>query len=431
MAHQIISTSRPKEVSRHNPCPICGKPDWCFTTASVYSFENGTSEEFVFSGCMRVTDNYVQGYDGNFYMFEKTSTKGASIYEEVMQRGHRHELLGIDASVKTSSDYKKRVAKTKTILCKNEIVSVEKRDEIYREFLSMLVLEDYHKESLKGDNWDEKMIKDSLFRSIPPTGKAISDVIKKRKSGTVLTEYEEICINLKNKPRKQIAQSLFLKFGDLEGVPGFYLNHSKFDNTNFWDFSGKQGIIMPMFDLQGRIFGLRIRLDNPPIKGGKYKWFSSYYEELISETDTEQVYDNTMKKGTSIPGRVSYLFPDFMTPFLFVTEGEKKQRTVVSKKGIACANVPGVSSFSTMIEDIPTLKEMGIRYIIIGYDADKANNVMVLRAELNLIRELLVEGFQIFIAGWPESFGKGVDDVLLGGNDIMYEPLDEYLSKFE
>jgi len=176
---------------------------------------------------------------------------------------------------------------------------------------------------------------------------------------------------------------------------------------------------------------LRVRLDDPKETEGKYKWFSSYWEKLISETETEKVFDNPMMKGSSCPLSVSYLFPEFQTPFLLVTEGEKKQEVVVSKKNIACTNVPGVASFKTMLNDLGYLKELGIKYIIIAYDADKAQNALVLRAELNLIKALLEEGFEIFIAGWSETFGKGIDDVLLSGNDIMYDTLEDYLNKFE
>lgn len=427
MSHSIIASSNPIKVSKHNLCPICGKHDWCFSSVSSYSFSEGPNEDFVFVCCRRVIESQIQGEDGGFYIYDRTSSKGVHIYEDVMQRAHRYERMGIDDKVKSPTDYKVKVPKKKTILCENNVKDVDLIDKVYRALFDALVLEDYHKDYLRSEKWDEHLIEASMFRSLPPSGYDVYKIIQKKKSGTTLSDFEEMSLSLKNRSRKQIAQELFLKFGDLEGIPGFYLNHSNFNNSNYWDFSGKQGILMPMFNVEGKIFGLRIKLDD----GGTYKWISSYYEKPIKESETEIVYDNPMKKGSKTSASVSYRFTDYQSPFLFVTEGEKKQNVVLIKKGIPCANVPGVESFRTMLSDLDALKERGIRYIIIGYDADKSSNTLVLRAELNLIQALLEGGFEIFIAEWSEVYGKGVDDVLLSGNDITYESLEQYLDKFD
>lgn len=431
MAHQIVGISEIKKVTRHEPCPVCGKPDWCFVSTSTYSFTEGNNEDFDFISCRRILESQVYGEDGKYYVYERTTGDGVHIYEEVMQRAHRHERMGIDNKVKSPANYVVKSSKTKTVKCENNLASAERRDKVYRAFLGLLILEEHHKRYLKSEHWDDKMIIESMFRSLPPQGHELSSAIKKKKSGAELTSKETLMLGLKNKSRKSISQELYLQFCDLEGIPGFFLNYNKYSNEYYWDIATKQGILMPMFDAFGRIFALRIRLDFPNEAEGKYKWVSSYYEKLILESETEKIYDNPMKKGSSAPLSVSYLFPDYQTPFLLVTEGEKKQRVVVSKKGIACVNVPGVSSFRTMLGDIDHLKELGIKYIIIAYDADKSNNMMVLRAELSLIQALLEAGFDIFVAGWSEIYGKGIDDVLLSGNDITYDTLEEYLNKFE
>lgn len=431
MKYERIGLPSMRKVTKHNPCPICGKPDWCFTSTSTYTFEDGIDEDFEFLGCRRTMSEQVSGEDGNYYVFTKESNKdGMSIYEEVHQRARRFKRMGIDENIKVSNNYKVKTSKKKISLSENKLAPVERRDEVYRYFLEILQLEDYHRKSLYDEFWEHEQIEGSMFKSVPPNGYTLSQLIKKKKNGAILTEYENISLNRKNLTRKKICEKLYLKFGDLTGVPGFYLKYSKYNKENYWTFTGGQGMIMPMFDINNKIFGLRVRLDEPGTSG-KYKWFTSFYEKIESENDTEQFFKNVYNCGTTQPLQISYRFPKIQTSFLVVTEGEKKQWIVVDDKKLACANIPGVSSFATIIKDIDQLKEMGIKFIIIAYDSDKSENTHVLTAELKLIKSLLEAGFEIYIAGWDEKLGKGIDDVLLSGNEIQYEPLLDYLNSIE
>ena len=49
----------------------------------------------------------------------------------------------------------------------NILADVEKRDKVYREFLSMLKLENQHKTALKKMGFLETSIEDNLYRSVP------------------------------------------------------------------------------------------------------------------------------------------------------------------------------------------------------------------------------------------------------------------------
>lgn len=432
MKYERIGQPQMVKVTKYDPCPICGKPDWCFSSTSTYSFEEGINEDFVFVGCRRITSDSVAGSDGNYYVFSKESMKdNVAIYEEVMQRAHRFNRMGIDKTIKVSKNYIVKTSKKRVCLTEYKLATVEKRDAVYRAFLELLYLEDYHRRSLYDELWVHDLIESSMFKSLPPSGYHLSQLIKKKKSGEELTDYETVSLNLKNLSRKKIAEKLYLLFGDLEGIPGFYLKHSNYNNNeeSFWTFTGAQGIAMPMFDVDGKIFALRVRVDLA--EKNKYKWFQSVYEKLDSESDTEVFYKNTYEKGSNLPPKLSYRFPKYQTQFLFATEGEKKQHVVVEKEGLACVNIPGVSCFSSILEDTKSLKEMGIKFIVIGYDADKGQNTHVLKAELKLIKTLLEEGFGIYVAGWDVKLGKGVDDVILSDNKIAYEPLLEYLKNFD
>lgn len=425
-SYEIVSIAKPVKATRHNLCPICGKPDWCYVSTSTYRFEDGNTFEFDFVCCRRDSSPSVCGQDGKFYVYDRESKDNVNIFEEVNQRAFRFEKMGRDQNVKAPRDYLARVSKERIFRGETPIASKERRHAVYTALLGMLKLEAYHQQHLLDEGWSEDMINKAPFVSLPMSGYQVSVIIKKKMSNSPLSLQEQFYSKCNNKTRKKIAQDLSLKF-DLTGIPGFYLNQNRRDNTDYWDMSGAAGMLMPMYDINGLIFGLRIRVDEA--KGGKYKWFASFYEEVIFEDDKIIISENKFKSGTKAQSEMSYMFPSFQTPFLFVTEGEKKQYVVVNKKQIACADVPGVSSFGTMINDIPALKERGIKYIIIGYDADKSSNAQVLKAELKLIRELLLQGFEIFIAGWSESLGKGVDDVLLSGNDTQYETLSDYLTR--
>ncbi len=431
MKYERIGSPSMTKVTKYNPCPICGKPDWCFSSTSTYSFDDGPDEDFIFIGCRRTSAQSIAGTDGEYYTMSHESDQGVVFYEEVHQRAKRFNRMGIDNNIKVSKNYKAKSSKRRVCNEKYTLASIDRRDAVYRALLELLHLEDYHRKNFYEEGWDDNLLESSNFKSLPPTGYNLSNIIKKKKRKEPLTPYEEVSLNRRNKTRKQIANQLYLKFGDLEGIPGFYLKESNYQNKKelSWTFTGAQGVIMPQYDVNGKIFALRIRLDES--KGGKYKWFTSVYEKLEDETDTEKIFKNVYSRGSKPPCEISYRFPAYQTKFLFATEGEKKQHVVVEEEGLACASVPGVGNFSSILNDVSTLKELGIEVIIIGYDADKKENTQVLMSELKLIETLLLEGFQIYIAEWDASHGKGVDDVILRGIQPLYTPLLDYLKQFE
>lgn len=424
MKFSIVSVSKPKKVSKSERCPICDKPDWCFSTESTYSFDDGM-ESFTFVSCRRELSPQAQGYDGQFYIFDKVSRDGVNIYEEVNQRSARHSKMGLDKKVVPSKRYEKKVPKNRIVKCENKPASIERINEVLKAFLELLTLEEHHVKVLKKDGWDDDLIAKSGFKTLPEQGFVLRKLIQKKKSGEELSAIEKNILNTST-TRKKVVNALSNKFnGDLHGIPGFYQKKSAIDGLLSWDVAGKGGMILPMYDIKGRIFSLRIRLDYS--ETNKYKWHTSYFEKTVYEDEKTVEIDNPMLNGTGSIYGVSYLFPDYQTPFLFVTEGEKKQKVVVEKKGLACANIPGVSGFGSILKDLDELKSRGIQYIIVGYDADKSSNTQVLRAELNLIKSLYESGFEIFIANWQSSLGKGVDDVILNGGDVNYVSLVDYL----
>jgi hypothetical protein len=84
MKYERIGMPTMNRVTKYNLCPICGKPDWCFSSSSTYTFEEGTDEDFEFVACRRISNGQIAGIDGNYYVYDHESKDGAYFYEEVM-----------------------------------------------------------------------------------------------------------------------------------------------------------------------------------------------------------------------------------------------------------------------------------------------------------------------------------------------------------
>lgn len=414
MKYKVLNITKAQKLRKGEVCPICGKPDWCFSYEITYETNRTGIETYKFVACRRVETPQTYGYNGDYFSFEKLSSDGAFVYEEINSKARRYSSLGLDVTIKPKST-PKRVVK-KIIEAPEYRAPIEKIDEVYRFLLDSLDLEEYHKEYLKSENWTDELINSSNFKSMPAPGYVLARIIKNDKK----TDFEEAILNYKIS-RKKLILKLIEQFGDLTGIPGFYKKSS-----GQWEINAPSGMLMPMFDIMGRVFALRIRKENGS-GGPKYIWLSSFKEET-KEDDKSIEHYNKYELGSPCLYGVSYLFPDVDTPFLLVTEGEKKQKVVSHLKKIACANIPGVAGFKRLLDDIEQIKERGIKYIVIGYDADKASNAVVLKYELQLIRDLYENGFEIYVANWNEEVGKGIDDILLNGSSIQYDSLINYLN---
>ncbi|WP_113675881.1 DUF3854 domain-containing protein [Vallitalea guaymasensis] len=388
MAHNMIS------VTRSNPCPICGKPDWC----GWLPIEEGR-----LLICMRDTlCSNQQGLDGNFYVFHGHSKTGNnSTYEEATQRFNR---CG-DDSDKT---YQKANYVREIIVQEDEVPlsPPERLDSIYKELLNQLILEDYHKKTLMDDGWTEELIKESGVKSFP-----VPDFIRYKNK-----------IRTRNPKRKELAASLYNKFGDLTGVPGLYIN--EFKGSKYWTIAGASGMIFPLQNLHKQVIRLRIRMDEE--FNGKYRYLSSY--KLI-EVNNQRI--NKYTNGTRALNTITFNTSDCISKsdyyVTYITEGCKKAIVGNKKLKAPFGNVPGVNSFGKLLDKdhtgkrvIDILRERGTKIIIIAYDADKNSNTAVMKHFKNTINVIKKEGFSIGVAEWPEYFGKGLDDILLKGITPIY-----------
>ena len=281
-----------------------------------------------------------------------------------------------------------------------ETLKAESLDRIYRSFLNLLPLSAKHYRKLKTDGWSDSLIKRSLIRSI--NFKRSYDESKK-----YYTDSFE---------RFRITSTLVNEYGPLDGVPGFYLN-----DENKWTFVGRQGMLIPIYDLHGNLYRLRLRLDKPDVdengkERNKYKNFSSFH----SEDDGFGVLKNTYNHGCRAGSCIGlYYNPNLdSSDMCYITEGEKKAILTNDYLRYPVISLPGTGTYNKLydlydgINAINFLKSSGCDTTVVAYDADKIYNQQVLRYEQKLVQLLQGEGFSVYIASWNAGFGKGIDDIL-------------------
>lgn len=378
-------------VTKKNPCPICGKSDYCGWVNS----QNG-----ILISCHRVLDvpkDFVMdGIDGKRYVSIRTKN-GCGIFEEEEQL------------IKARMDYydykkspnKKFFNKNRGNPCLNSkkqnleqfIAPDEMLNEVYSCVIEQISLNEKHKKNLNAEGWTEEMIENSGFYSVP-------DI----------------------KILKDIILELSLKY-NLEGVPGFYKVKDK------WNAKFIRGMVIPVYNIEGLIVRLRIKPDwskkqieefnIAQKKAPKYLNFSSFKEGII---DGKVV--NLLNSGTRSGSLVSYFFnedDEFET--VIITEGDKKAKAVNLLRKMPCVSLPGVSTYNKLFDednlsgvpDIVKLKSKGLKRAIICYDADKKNNKDVKKAEHELVKKLEEHEIEVYIGTWDIEDGKGIDDLLLCG----------------
>lgn len=388
-----------KNFSKTNRCPICGGPDWC---GIMPGKEGG---ELVVCQRDNMKTNLI-GRDGQYYIYLCDSRQAkASIYEEAGQR--RAKELKRQGKNLCGFDYAKLQSHELIPVDVIEPLDNKKLDKIYRGLLSELTLEEEHYQYLKGEGWTDGLISKHHICSFP-----VKD----------FERYKNKIVQ-KNPMRVQLAERLVKKFGSLEGVPGAYLN-----KNGRWTFAGNPGILFPLYDADGNLYRLRIRL-NQDTGYGKYHNFSSFKED--KEAAGQGYLKNYYQKGCQAGNNIGIYSDAQDDMFLcYITEGEKKGILGESYLKNPVISVPGVNSYAKVLEGllgqrpIDVMKRKGVHILIIAFDADKEKNMAVLKSQSYLAEALQKEGITVAVANWDISLGKGLDDLLVGGNRPTYELLE-------
>jgi hypothetical protein len=257
----------------------------------------------------------------------------------------------LDAPVRIDPEALRRIALAR------EPGGIALRDRVYSALLAALRLDARHRENLRARGLDDAQIARGGYATMPQEG------------------------------RGYVARDLFDQFGDeLARVPGFY----QWEDGR-WAIAGYSGLLVPVRDVAGAIEGLKVRLDNPPPDGGRYRYVSSSSKGGAKAVATLHV-----------PVFGAAIGADQIR----ITEGELKADVTTALSGIPTLSVPGVEAWRLGLQAVEVLRPELVR---VAFDMDRETNPAVARAQRALVSALRGAGFRVGVESWDPAF-KGCDD---------------------
>lgn len=419
-----------KRFNSTHRCPICNHVDWCcWNTAS-------SGRTYIY--CMRgenvgctSSGELITGYDGEVYHCYGINEKGCTAFElESEVQAHKRQNDNYwEARKAVPVASIKRKERDDTFM---EPLENSKVARVYRALCDQLVLEDWHRSYLLSERWTDAMIKKHGIVSLP------------EEDGWRYRNKERY--RSKNLWRKELLKRLREEFSlrDLLGVPGLYL---QLEPERTLKINSLGGILFPQYDACGHVYRMKIRVDRR-FFDGKYNDISAKeYQRLdeaglpcrdvgkylqvssMKEVEKEDSYTNKYPYGTSSGSNLSY----YMNPSddyycCWITEGEKKGIFANEKLHAPVISIPGVSSWSKMLEkdqygldSIEHMQKRGTEIFIVALDADKSYNKNVLKSQSNIVEAFKARGVRIAVANWSGTVGKGLDDLLAAGGIPSFE----------
>ncbi len=257
--------------------------------------------------------------------------------------------------------------------------SDEDLSRVYKRMLSMLTLQEKHKNNLLKRGISEDMVRKLKFKSVP--------------------DYKEAA---------RVVAALLKEGYELEGVPGFYMSEN---GTWKMKLSG-EGIFCPVYDGDyNYILGFQIRLDNP-LHDNKYIWFAGEKKGGF--------------KGCSIGSIASYL-PGKSDGCCIITEGILKAAVTwcLLDGQVSVLGVPGVKCLKTAEPYL--LRNKGFYHA--AFDMDKASKKDLKKSEdiSNCEKKLI---------GYVNSFGCPCESLTWdtdkdGMSKERYKGIDDFLVAYD
>jgi len=233
------------------------------------------------------------------------------------------------------------------------------RDAAYRALLAKLSLASDHLQNLRRRGLSEEAIAQNGYRTTPLVG------------------------------MRALAKQLLTERHTLAGVPGFYCEDGQ------WSFIPEQrGILLPVRDVQGRIQGLQVRLDDTQKR--KFRWVSS-----ASYPD-----------GCRAEGWTHFVGPP--REKILLIEGPLKADVVHHLTGQSVLAVPGVNALTQLEKTLLELRRLGVQHIMTAFDMDFLKNFYVQNGYAELTRKLCALGFRYGTYLWNPSY-NGLDDYVWEG----------------
>jgi DNA primase len=230
------------------------------------------------------------------------------------------------------------------------------RNRVYRRLLQLLTLSDIHLYNLRKRGLSLEVIQKNNYKSVPLLPEIRQATVKK------LSNEFNLC-----------------------GIPGFYIT-----SGGIWDMYCKSGILIPVRDVEDKIQGLQLRLDDTSNR--KYRWLSSNY------------FENGAKAEPWI-----HVTGNIQSTSAYITEGPLKADVASHLSGgrlfIA---IPGINCIEKLSD---VLKAMGIIRVAEALDMDKLVKPEVSKA-VETIRSIVQAcGIEYVPFQWDSRY-KGIDDYL-------------------
>jgi len=204
-----------------------------------------------------------------------------------------------------------------------------------------------------------------------------------------------------------LLQSLSLTVDELTSVPGFVRQGNSLTLTVWLG----PGTLVPLRATDGRIQSLKTRRRNPEPGQSRY----------VSLSGGRKHGQNAGAHCHVPVGTLS------VCVVLRVTEGEIKADITFELTTVPTVSVPGIGQWRSAL---PVIEQLGVRHVIIAYDAPEYTDRSKPTAKhaVAFARELLSLGIEVEIETWPAEAGKGIDDVIAGGNETSVMTLDGLLA---
>ena len=313
----------------------------------------------------------IDGEEKSITQVCEDQAKDAALVSNRMKYGYSiHEALNKPKKVTKSKSYQNSNVRDNEDKKEVKLKSPDELNKVYRRFLSLLKLSNYHRQNLHERGLTDDLIDKYMIKSVP----------------------------LFN--HQSITDKLVAEGYDLKGVSGFYFDDKEKKWTSVIN-KGYSGFFVPVFDINNKIIGIQIRMDRSI--SSKYIWFSSSYHNL----------------GVSSGSPISFTKVNNDVSKLVLTEGPLKGMIAsnLSKRNFLA--IAGVNNQKGLKELLVKLKSQGLKLLIDAFDADCISNANVEKARQK-INEICNEvGIEYQRLQWDIKFGKGIDDFLL--NRLKYQ----------
>lgn len=289
-----------------------------------------------------------------------TDASGAQYYVHLTEVGKNH--------------YQSRIEQERAAAGTIPQASPEFTHEFYANLLSRLSLTSAHREALRARGLTDEEIDRLGYRSWP------------------------------DEPPWKFVKRMAEKYGReaCQSIPGFY--YAENQAKRYLTLNYRPGFIIPSLNLDGQIQALITRNDKSDA-GAKYLILSS------------------KKRGGFAPSmdcHVPVFSGDHQT--IRVTEGILKADIATIRSGILTLGLHGLG----WKKSIPTLQRLTPERILLAFDADASKNIHVAQTLKKFIETLRAEfpAATIGLEIWPDTCGKGIDDVLIAGfsTSILDDP---------